>query len=116
MNNSRWNHHRRGLISLEFITALMLLLATVLLFLGVTSKRIKVSKRLADDRAAVRLAERTMLTLRVNGFLSAKTLQGVAVTKLADPAPADYAWFEVNATVEERKASLVGLARVKEEQ
>ena len=114
MKTSYPNHHRRGLISLEFMTALMLLLATVLLFLGVTSKRIRVSKRLADERAAVRLAEQTMLTLRVNGYASATPIERVAITKLADPAPAAHVWVEVNATVEERKTSLVGLVPVKE--
>ncbi len=114
MNRIYPNTRRRGLISIEFISALLLILATLVLFLDVTAKRIRVANTLANDRAATRMAERTLLSMRRGGVTQGGAADGVTIRKLSDPAPVDHAWIEIEARIGPRSATLVGLVPVKE--
>lgn len=91
------------------MTALLLLLITFVLFLDVTTRRIRVANTLTNDRAAVRLAEHVLLSMREKGLDQNGMAEGIRVERLSDPAPAGHAWVQVHAQVGGRSASLVGL-------
>jgi hypothetical protein len=68
--------------------------------------------RLADDRAAVRVAEHALLDLQNSQPLPPLPADvRVAVHAVSDApvAPAGFAWADVEATVRGRQASLVGI-------
>jgi hypothetical protein len=63
--------------------------------------------KLADSRAATRLAERTLIALQTAAPAPAEG--AVTLAPLAIPAPPGYAWVDVAATVGAAQAHLTGL-------
>ena len=107
---------RCGYIAADAIMALaiVLILATVLT-VSVSRQR-RGSERLADSRAAVRLAEETLAALQAGGTVPA-TPEGmdVQITPLRTPselpAPSGCTWVEVVVTWNGRSSSLAGVVR-----
>lgn len=110
--------NRRGFLSLEFMAGLLLLLAAFGLLLEVESRRIRVVARLADERAALRLAEETLLSIRHEGLGADATTKPVderiTIKRLPDPAPPAHAWVEVTARGDKRTVTLSGLVPIRE--
>jgi hypothetical protein len=66
--------------------------------------------RLADSRAAVHLADRSMVALQTSRTLpEASADEQVAVVPLPDDAPPGQQWVRVTATVRGRSFELVGI-------
>ena len=98
---------RRGFLMLDVMTGLLLLLVTIALFTNVAAHSRVAAKRLADDRAAVRLAETTLLIR--NTRTPTATDARVELVMLDTAAPIDRGWARATATVNGRRAEIVGL-------
>src|SRR5688500_20404979 len=98
---------RRGFFLTDMMVGLILV-GILTVVLGATVWRTNlVGKRLADNRAALRLAERTLADLRT-GTPHAAPVGQVQLRRLSD-GPAGQAWVEVRANVEGRSTRLVGM-------
>jgi hypothetical protein len=94
---------------LDIVSGLLLMLVTLALLGGMMVRSRAAGKRLADDRAAVRLAESTLL--RLGAHADAVPAEGVEVRHLDAAAPEGFRWATATATVAGRRASLTGLVR-----
>lgn len=107
---------RTGYIAADAITALVIVGILLTVLTVAVSRQRRGSERLADFRAAVRLAEETITALQT-GAARPQPPQGVTVQvrPLATPpalqAPAGSTWVDVNVTFNGRSSSLAGLVR-----
>lgn len=99
---------RRGILLLDVMAGLAVMLVTLVLLANVRSRSQIVARRLADDRAAVHLAEATLLSLHANANTTID--ERVRVSRLDEPAaPTGEQWAEVSATVNGRSVTVSGL-------
>lgn len=97
----------RAFFTLDGIAG-MIVMAALLVVLGVTAgQRNKALGRLADTRAASRLAEKTLLDQQQG--LKIAPAPGVKVTPL--PQVEGVEWIKVEATVSEKTVTLIGPGR-----
>lgn len=106
----RYRSPRRGFLVLDVVGGLMLMLVTVVLLAGITGRSRIAARRLADDRAATRLAETTLLRLAADG--SATIDDAVHVTPLDTAAPPGLRWVNATSNLNGRRATIVGLVQV----
>lgn len=84
----------------------MLLIATLALLASVQVRTQRAASRLADDRAAVHLAESTLITLQ-HGAVTLP--EGVSVKRIDRDATSGRQWVRVTASVRGRSVDLTGL-------
>jgi hypothetical protein len=97
----------RGFFTAEAIIGLALLAMIMILLAVALGREQKVMNRLADSRAALRLAEETLTALQSK---TAAPQAGVRVMKLDAPCDAPgCSWAKVQATVNGRSATLIGV-------
>lgn len=107
---------QRGYIATDAIMALAIVAILLTLLTVAVSRQRRGSDRLADSRAAVRLAEATLLAMQTDAALPA-TPHGFAVTVRQLTAQHELqlssgcTWVEVVVTFDGRSSSLVGIAR-----
>jgi len=104
---------RRGFFSADVIGAVMLVSVTAVMLAVAVSRGQRASARLADSRAAVNLAEKTLVALQA-GLTTPDAPAGakVQVEKVEAPeTPKGLAWATVTAQVNGRSASLTGLVK-----
>ena len=102
--------NRRGYFFVDAIVALGLLTAVALVLLVARSGSDRVSQHVGDARAAVRVAECTLIdaaaaTTRPAGEVDVKVID------LPTTAPAGWKWVRVRAVVNGRAGEVVGLVR-----
>jgi Tfp pilus assembly protein PilX len=98
---------RRGFLMLDVVTGLLLLLVTLALLTNVAAHSRVAARRLADDRAAIRLAEATLLAR--NGRSPTTTDDRVDLMTLDAAAPVDRQWASATATINGRHVEIIGL-------
>ena len=103
--------HLRGFFSAEAIVALALLAFIMILLAVALGRQQKVLNRVADSRAALRIAEATLTAMQTHRIApTAAPASAVRIIKLDTPCECSgYAWAKVQATVNGRSASLVGV-------
>ena len=108
---------RRGFMVADALTGLFLVVALAVALTAALSSQRRAAPRLADERQAVRVAERELLNLQT-GAAPQPTLSTdvtVEMKSLAEPAaPSGKQWARVTARVRGREANLVGLVPRKE--
>jgi hypothetical protein len=113
MSRIRRHRFRRGFFSADVIGAIILVSITAVLLAAAVHHTQRGSARLADSRAAVNLAEQTLIALQA-GLTVPKAPEGAKVQiEMSDaPGAADgLAWATVTAQVNGRSASLTGLVK-----
>ena len=103
---------RRGFFSIEVIGAMGLVVTLALILAVAVGRQRKGSDRLAESRAAVNLAERSLTALQTGEDLPQQEGASVKVEPIATPAPKGLAWASVTASINGRSASLTGLVKV----
>jgi len=100
----------RGWVFLEVLMAIVIVaILTAILGLAVVSHQ-RGLKHLADSRSATRLAESALISLQSGQSPSIPAGSNLAVHELpVSPDIPGNVWIEVDATVNGRQASLVGL-------
>lgn len=98
---------RRGLFLTDMIVGLILVVALTAVLGAMVWRTNLIEKKLADNRAALRLAERALADLRAGSAIDASN---VRVRRLTD-GTAGQMWVEVTASVDGRSVALVGLVR-----
>lgn len=106
MRLTRRKTSRDGWVLLDVVSGLLLMLVTLALLGTVLTRSKKTATRLSDDRAAVRLAERTLLVLNSHG--NAPTDEHVRIEPLEVLPELDRHWVRITADVNGREASIVG--------
>jgi hypothetical protein len=110
MKSSR-RQRRTGFIMTDLVIGLGLVTIVGLLLAGAVGRSGATEQRLADQRAAVRVAEHAMLNLQRHQPLPQLGGDVRIATRAVDgaDAPAGFSWTAVDATVRGRRATLVGL-------
>jgi type II secretory pathway pseudopilin PulG len=114
----RQRHRRRrraGWIMLDMITGLIILLVLIATFSAALLRQQRGQQKLADTRAAMRLAEETASLLQLGQAPPAPPEgESIEVVPLSSPdqtPPAGHAWVRIRVTNNGRTATLVALAR-----
>ena len=101
-----------GYLILDVTIGLAILAIMLGMLVSTLGQQRRASRHLADTRAAVRLAERTLASWQTGAALTpTRPTEGLSRWRLLDdPAPVDtHRWVEVTAEVRGRTARLVGL-------
>lgn len=101
---------RRGWVFIDVVMA-MILISLIAAMLGAAANwHQRALRHLADSRSATRLAESAILSMQSGQTPSRGSDAALTIHKLSDSSdiPGN-AWVEVDATVGNRRASLVGL-------
>jgi type II secretory pathway pseudopilin PulG len=113
----RRRQHRKGYIATDAIIALAIVLMLLAVLSVSASRQRRGSERLADSRAAIRLAEETITALQT-GATPPRAPQGMTVQVRATPAqqppletPNGSTWVDVLVSYNGRSSSLSGLVR-----
>ena len=105
------NDSRAGFIMTDLVIGLGLVTVVGLLLSGAVGRAASTEQRMADQRAAARVAERAMLDLQHRQPVP--SLGGdvrIIVRPVAgDTAPTGFKWTAIDATVRGRRATLIGL-------
>jgi type II secretory pathway pseudopilin PulG len=107
---------RRGWVFIDAITALAIVLIMLAVLATAVSRQRRGAERLAETRAAVRMAEDTLTALQ-SSVPPPAAPQGVTVTvhptevQPALPAPAGSEWVEVTIAMNGRSTTLSGIVR-----
>jgi hypothetical protein len=97
----------RGWVFLDVLSGLVIVAILAGTLGAAVASRERALHHLADTRAAQRLAEATLISLQSG---EAAPTDGIAVRDLADGSPSPQSkWVEVTATVNGRRAQIVGL-------
>jgi Tfp pilus assembly protein PilX len=101
---------RRGWVFIDVVMA-MILVSLIAAMLGVAADwHQRALRHLADSRSATRLAESAILSMQSGETPSQSGDAGVTISKLSDASDVPgKAWVRVEATVGNRRSSLVGL-------
>jgi type II secretory pathway pseudopilin PulG len=96
-------HRRRGFFITDALIGLFLIVALVAALSAATSRQIRSARSLADERKAIRLAERVITQLQ-RGQLAPQpgTDESIRIDDLGE------LWTRVTVTVRGRSAELVG--------
>jgi type II secretory pathway pseudopilin PulG len=98
---------RSAFLTLDVIVALAVVVTLSAVLAVSLSRMHQASLRMADERAAVRLAETAILHLQARD--KTPLLAQTSLRPLTNPAPPAQTWVEVTAKYNTRPASLIGL-------
>jgi len=101
---------RRGFILMDTLIALFVIGATTAMLLGAVTMNHRGAQRLAEQRQAMRLAERVLTELQT-GSEPATNVARIVV--LDDAAPQGYRWVRVEVPYRRGDVALVGLAEAR---
>ena len=115
MKRQRSNHRRRrGFLAIDAVMALaIVMILTMALTVAVTRQNLA-SQKLAETRAAMRLAEATMIALQTGQTPpAAPTGASVRVQRLDAPGevPRGCAWTTITVTLNGRATDVTGIVR-----
>ncbi len=101
---------RRGWVFIDVVMA-MILVSLIATMLGAAANwHQRALTHLSDSRSATRLAESAILSMQSGQALSQSADAALTIHKLSDSSDVPgKTWVEVDATVGNRRASLVGL-------
>jgi hypothetical protein len=100
---------RRGFFISDAILGLAILVMIATALAIAAGRQNTAARKLANSRSAARMAERALVAMQSRTPVEASP--SVKVERLADASPAKgYTWVQVTATVEGRRALLIGLA------
>ena len=108
----RVNDNRRGFLVTDALTALILITSLAAALAMATAQQNRAARRLADEREAIRLAERALDDLQAGAAPATRPSADaqISIRSLDDAAaPKDYQWVIVSASVRGRGAEMAGL-------
>jgi hypothetical protein len=101
------NHRRRGFMFIDAVMGLLILAGLVATLAVSIQQHRKAQAALANDRAAVRLAERVLTAVQTEGSAESVTADGARIEIIK---PVD-GWLLVRVRISNRTAELFGPAR-----
>ena len=101
--------NRRGFLFIDVAFGLALLGLVAAALITTMGRQQRAAQKLSDDRAATRLAEDALTSLRLGQPPAKSEEADVRVTRLPDAAPAGYAWVRVAVQVSTSRATVVGV-------
>jgi type II secretory pathway pseudopilin PulG len=99
----------RGFVFVDVAMGLALLGVIAIALVSTVGRQQRAAQKLSDTRAAARLAEDALNSLRAAQPLSSEDGSTVGLARLPDPAPPGFAWVRATARVGTSQAQMVGL-------